>query len=758
MNEMGWHAFQQLSHTVLREVLGQTVESFLDGNDGGRDGAFAGRWSPDGSSNLEGAFVVQCKHTSKPGYNLSLSDLDDELEKASRLVEAGRCDVYVLMTNAGVSGASEETIVAALRARGVRDVLVLGSTWLNQIIAENSRLRRLVPRLYGLGDLTQILDERAYGQARAVLDAMRTDLAKLVLTGTYELAARALADHSFVVLIGAPSTGKTTIAAQLALGAADDFDCAVVKLDTIVDLQDRWNADDRQLFWLDDAFGSTRFDPALAQAWIRAIPSIKAALAHGSMFVLTSRGYVFQSARSSLKTGAFPLLNQAQVVVDVSDLTTDERCQILYNHLRLGPQPNSFLAALQPHLEFAADHSGFTPELARRVSDPIFTTKLAPGSEASVDDFFARPSDFLREVMSGLDNHGRAALGLIFINHNWLPSPIRLGGHDLDLVQRLDSTLGGITEALAALDGSLVRNIVKDGSQGWVFAHPTMVEAYADLLRNPELLHHLISGFPLDVLLTEISCDASGVGSWVQVPPAHYEAVLDRLDETVRDGEFVGTTGERSAQTWFLITRCDREFLGKWVARNPGRVWDLREPGLMLDADEDNRLVARLNEFGLYPEDLRANFAQGMIAYCVSGEDTGVLSNERLRSILSESEEAELHQQIREVLLNDMSGAIYMCAQGYSSEADPELVMEPLRDLVSRLPEEFPGDPEISAAAGILSDRIDVWVAEREWNNDGRDGPGAFAPGPEGDVPSAIVGERSVFDDLVQEREDGIET
>ena len=84
--------------------------------------------------------------------------------------------------NAGVSGQSEERITSALKARNVRDVRILGSTWFNQTISESSRLRRLVPRLYGLGDLTQILDDRAYRQAQAVLDAMRSDLDKLVLT------------------------------------------------------------------------------------------------------------------------------------------------------------------------------------------------------------------------------------------------------------------------------------------------------------------------------------------------------------------------------------------------------------------------------------------------------------------------------------------------------------------------------------------------------------------------------------------------
>jgi len=57
LHNLGWNSFQQLCLTVVREILGQTVESFLDSSDGGRDGAFtepgsgaARKTSTDGSS------------------------------------------------------------------------------------------------------------------------------------------------------------------------------------------------------------------------------------------------------------------------------------------------------------------------------------------------------------------------------------------------------------------------------------------------------------------------------------------------------------------------------------------------------------------------------------------------------------------------------------------------------------------------------------------------------------------------------------
>jgi hypothetical protein len=52
LHSLGWQSFQQLCLTVTREIPGQTVELFLDTNDGGRDGAFAGAWAPGNAETL----------------------------------------------------------------------------------------------------------------------------------------------------------------------------------------------------------------------------------------------------------------------------------------------------------------------------------------------------------------------------------------------------------------------------------------------------------------------------------------------------------------------------------------------------------------------------------------------------------------------------------------------------------------------------------------------------------------------------------
>ncbi len=383
LHTLGWRAFQNLCADVLRTVWGQSAQAFADSNDAGRDGAFYGIWHdpPDKAGvhdDLRGPFVLQCKHTKKADSTLSESDLEGEFEKIPRLVEGGQCRSYVLMTNARVTGSSEEKIRERLRVAGVEHPLVLAGGWVCATIAAHRELRLFVPRVYGLGDLSQILDERAYAQASALIAAAPDQVATFVITEPYRRAAEAVRDHGLVLLLGEPAVGKSVIALMLALAAADNWDCMTVKARTASELVDRWNPHEPdQFFWVDDAFGDVRHQEQLTHDWARNMPHVMTAISKGARVVLTSRDYIYQEARPLLKEYAYPRLREHKVLVNVEDLTVDERKQILYNHLALGDQPVDVKAEMKPFLERAATAEPFRPEMAHRLGLRAFTAGLS---------------------------------------------------------------------------------------------------------------------------------------------------------------------------------------------------------------------------------------------------------------------------------------------------------------------------------------------------------------------------------------------
>ena len=152
-------------------------------------------------------------------------------------------------------------------------------------------------RVYGLGDLSQILDERAYAQAKEILSALGDDLAKFVITDAYRRSARALVEHGFVLLLGEPACGKSTIAAALALGALDEWGCSTIKVRDGDDFVRHSNPHEpRQFFWVDDAFGATQMDWSSTARWNGVFPHVHAAMRRGARVVFTSRDYIYRSA------------------------------------------------------------------------------------------------------------------------------------------------------------------------------------------------------------------------------------------------------------------------------------------------------------------------------------------------------------------------------------------------------------------------------------------------------------------------------
>lgn len=749
LHNLGWSSFQQLCLTVAREILGQTVESFLDSGDGGRDGAFTGKWKPKEGEDLSGAFVIQCKFTTKASYVLQISDLTDELEKAKRLVAAGLCETYVLMTSAGLTGTRAEEIKTLLLGVGVKHVRTFGSTWITQQINENKRLRMLVPRVYGLGDLSQILDERAYLQAHSILESMREDLAKVVVTDSYHRAAEALDKHSFVLLIGEPAAGKTTIASLLAMAALDQWNASVLKLDDPGQVAERWNPlEPSQFFWLDDAFGVMQYEDFLVRRWNHVLPEIKPMLRKGAKIVMTSRDYIYNRARKDLKESAFPLLRESQVVIDVHDLSIAERSQILYNHLKLGKQSLSFRREIKPYLEGVAAHPRFIPETARRLADPLFTKDLFI-DPYYLGQFVEKREQLLREILQGLDSDSKAALALIYMRNGKLESPISLEVSETEALARLDSDLGGCVAALEALKGSLVLHTHAGGESFWRFKHPTIGDAYSDsLVYSPEMLGIYIRGSAPDRLIEQVTCGDVGIERAVVVPTALYPLILAKLSEFKASKEYksgwLSSWGARRDLQDFLRQRCSKDFLSLYLAQNPSLVDQVAKPGLFLDAVPEVRLAGRLHELGLLPEEKRKQFVETVSDYAIKGEDFDAIDDDGIRALFTDDEYDELMRRVRTELLPCLQNVRCEWESNYGGDS-PEGHMAQLLEGLDTLKKRFADD---SRAVRSIEREIQL---TNEWIGDHTPEEPERRPRKLGKVETqdkSPKSERSIFDDI----------
>jgi len=106
--------------------------------------------------------------------------------------------------------------------------------------------------------------------------------------------------------------------------------------------------------------------------------------------------------------------------VDVGDLSTAEKGQILYNHINFGGQTQSWKRSVKPYLEQLAGISEFLPGISERLGDPAFTKSLALTKDELLR-FMREPKEHLIDTINALDDPLGAALILVYAHQGAMP-------------------------------------------------------------------------------------------------------------------------------------------------------------------------------------------------------------------------------------------------------------------------------------------------------------------------------------------------
>lgn len=743
LHSLGWKAFQDLCITIISEIWGQTVQSFSDSHDGGRDGAFHGTWIIKQGESFQGAFTVQCKFTAKRDNTLTLPDLKDELAKAEHLASHGLADNYILFTNARLTGVSDEKIKLAFEdIPGIKHFAAYGCERISQIIRHSPRLRMLIPRVYGLGDLSQILDERAYAQAGEILSSLGDDLSKFVITDAYKKSAKALIDHGFVLLLGEPACGKSTIAAALAVGALDEWECSTVKVCDADDFKTHWNPhESKQFFWVDDAFGATQIDLSSTFSWNRAFPHIQAAIRKGTKILFTSRDYIYNQAKDHFKESALPVMKESQVVINVQNITTQEREQILYNHIKLGFQTAEFKTKIKPHLSTVASIPHFTPEIARRLGNPFFTKTLHI-SQWGLNDFVVHPKQLLREIIQTLDKENRSALALVFMRGGILPSPIEPTQEENVAVSLIGGTSDGIRNAINVLNESLLIRTFENGNHVCRFKHPTIRDAFASLVSDDlELMDIYLTGSLLENLFNEVSCGDVGIeGVKVIIPVTRYDALITRI-KSLNTSKWQNDLALKR----FLSRRCDKKFLEYFLAKNQQFIHEL-SVSYYLSWSSEVDVIVRLFSFNLLPEPERLRIVNCISELAIETPDSGFLKSD-IKGLMTSDELNSLLDRIKTELIPSLDREIAKWKWNYSYGNDPEEYFDDLKNTLEDYKNEFEDNLNITEKIDNALTTIALIVEElkSELPEDESDDDKSLNRNNQEKI---IDNQRSIFDDV----------
>lgn len=623
----------------------------------------------------------------------------------------GLADDYIILTNHTITGSSELQIRLAFQSVGVRRCRVFHRDWIINRIHESSRLRLMVPRLYGLVDLSSILDVRAYKQSQLILSEMGDNLQKLVVTEAHRRSVRAISSYSLVLLLGSPAAGKSTIGASLALGASDIWKCSTIKSTSPEHMEDHLDPSGGQFFWIDDAWGSTQYQRERTESWNQIFPLMQGAMKRGTRFLITSRDYIWQAARKDLKLQALPVLAKSQVIINVHELTVEEKARILYNHLKLGDQAEEFRAWIKPILPAIAKSEEFLPESARRLGARIFTERLVRTSSGMID-FFERPMDFLEQTIENLAFECRAAIALVFLNGGKIRSPV-----PTDALEQPASAYG-VTPAmirvqLEAMNGSLLNLVEDEEGPFWTYRHPTISDAFASCVaKSPELVEIYLRGAKPESIAYEVVCASIEIrGASVVVPDSLHGLLAERIANL-----------PSHTLSSFISYRSNYAFAARLIDLRPD-IWKrLDSFSRPLDEDTDVDLLTTLNGLGLLSEDRRLKFVEEVRAAAVEDADDSFLDDEGIANTLTTSERDSILADVETEVLGKLSDHVDRLRETWDRDYEPNNYFDTLRESVNRFAEALGARVDLNLIKRSTESHIQsaVWLMEDNYVPDSK--------------------------------------
>jgi hypothetical protein len=683
LHTLGWKGFQDLCAQVCEVAFGRTVSVYREAQDGGQDAVFMLPGQEVHEPLTEA--TVQCKFSSRSDVRLRPGDISSELETVEKLVSEGRASTYYFLTSLGVDAPVAAKIRDTLVATGVREAHVLGLEWLTLQIKSSPRLRALVPRVYGLGDLSTIVDERCATQTEALLGHLLPSLKVYVPTSAHRTAVRTLGEHKLVLLLGAPAAGKSMLAAILATTAIDSEHHQTLKCEGPLELRSRWNPHERnRLFWIDDAFGPNQLRDDYVDAWIEFMPKVKAAIELGNHFILTSRTHIWNAAKHKLGTRNHPFLADNRAIVDVGLLSPEERQQILYNHVKAGNQIRSWKQAVKPHLPDLAAQLYLLPEIARRLGDSTYT-KGVKSLPKDLIRFVNEPQEFLKETILELTSAQQAAMTLVFLARSRLAVHSAGDAECKVVADKFGVTVASVVEALGQLLGAFLLKRLESGQMCWGFVHPTFADAISSILSGrSDLVGLYVRGTRLENLLSEAICEgAPSVRDAVVVPATSFDSVIGRLIDTP------DASGLNEKLFLFLVDRCPESVTKKVLEFDPSILTRRGETHSWQRIRRNNsvRLRGLAHRLGILESSLRSATSDELEDAALRNFDLSFLRQENLLELFEPLDLMRLTGKLIGLLNDAVRDRISELAESADPDSDLDDHFDPISDFLRDIEE-----------------------------------------------------------------------
>ena len=365
--------FEVLTVDLLSKEFNTRIERFKSGRDGGVDGRFF-------EGNVGNTVVIlQCKHWLRSGIKALIAECKKTEAAKVKVLHPSR---YIFVTSLALSAKNKEDIYEVFSPYINCESDIFGQEDLNSLLDKYPEVERQHYKLWlaSTNVLQSILSNDILGRSSFQLEEIQEFLPKYARTENHKKAFAKLEELGSIIINGEPGIGKTTLAEQMCFEYASQGYQLVVVHESIVEAEQLYNPERKQIFYFDDFLGSN-FLTAIDAKQDSHIVSFMKRVSKDSLkrFILTTRSNILNQGKRLSEKFEQGNLDRNEYEVKIQSLTEFDRAQILYNHIYFSDLSEDFVQQIYIDKRYRniISHQNFNPRLIEFITDAIKVKKEA---------------------------------------------------------------------------------------------------------------------------------------------------------------------------------------------------------------------------------------------------------------------------------------------------------------------------------------------------------------------------------------------